>query len=112
MTLPGMNATQPDVTLESFDYIDGIEGEVNRRLAVLFLLYSKRRTCTDEPRVSLADLEKRVSLQREYLDLATWYLRSKKYVSKEDNSEFSLTALGVDLGGVERFDDFRCSIRC
>jgi len=95
-TLPGINATQPDVTPESFDYMDGIEGEAANRLAVLSLVYSKPRTCPDEPRISSADLEKRVNLPREYLDFATWYLRSKKYTSKEDNSDFSLTALGVD----------------
>ena len=33
---------------------------------------------------------------REYLDFTTWYLRSKKYITKEDNSDFSLTPLGVD----------------
>ena len=81
---------------ESIDYMDGVEGEVNRRLVVLSLLYSKRRTCPDDPRVSLADLEKRMRFPREYLDFATWYLKSKKYISKEDNSDFALTALGVD----------------
>src|ERR1700692_2756841 len=34
---------------------------------------------------------------REYLDFTTWYLRSKKYITKEDNSDFALTASGVDF---------------
>jgi len=88
---------QPSPTLESIDYMDGIEGEVNRRLAVLSVLYGKRRMSPEYPRVSLADLEKRMGFPREYLDFATWYLRSKKYVTKEDNSDFALTALGVDF---------------
>jgi hypothetical protein len=33
---------------------------------------------------------------REYLDFTTWYLRAKKYITREDNSDFALTALGVD----------------
>ncbi|HTT62290.1 MAG TPA: J domain-containing protein [Bryobacteraceae bacterium] len=87
----------PNPVFESIDYMDGIEGEVNRRLAVLSLLYSKRRSCPDEPRVSLADVESRMGFPREYLDFATWYLKSKKYITVEDNSDFALTALGVDF---------------
>ncbi len=87
---------QPNPAFESIDYMDGIDGEVNRRLAVLSLLYSKRRAHPDEPKVSLADVESRMGFPREYLDFATWYLKSKKYITKEDNSDFELTALGVD----------------
>jgi len=87
---------QPNPAFESIDYMDGIEGEMNRRLAVVSLLYSKRRTSPHDPKVSLADVEKRMGFPREYLDFATWYLKSKKYITKEDNSDFELTALGVD----------------
>jgi len=90
------NDPQPNPTLESINYMDGIEGEVNRRLAVLSLLYSKRRTTPEDPRVPLGELERRMGFPREYLDFATWYLRSKKFITKEDNSDFALTALGVD----------------
>jgi curved DNA-binding protein len=88
---------QPNPTLESIDYMDGIEGEMNRRMAVLSLLYAKRRTNPEDPKVSLADVESRMGFPREYLDFATWYLKSKKYITKEDNSDFELTALGVDF---------------
>jgi len=44
----------------------------------------------------LYDLEKRMGWPREYLDFTTWYLRSKQYIVREDNSDFTLTALGVD----------------
>ena len=86
----------PSAALQSIDFMDGVEGEVNRRVAVLALLYRKCRTSPDDPRVSLADLEAAMGFPREYLDFTTWYLRSKKYINREDNSDFSLTALGVD----------------
>jgi hypothetical protein len=76
--------------------VNGIEGEANRRLGVLSLLYSRRRANPEEPRVSLYDLEKRMGWPREYLDFTTWYLRSMHYITREDNSDFALTALGVD----------------
>jgi hypothetical protein len=73
-----------------------VEGEVNRRLGVLSLLYNRRRTNPENPKVSLYDLEKRMGWPREYLDFTTWYLRNKQFIVREDNSDFSLTAAGVD----------------
>lgn len=87
---------EPSAVFESVDFLDGIEGEVNRRLAVLSLLYRHCRANVHNARVSLLDIEKQMGFPREYLDFAIWYLRSKKYVKQEDNAELSLTALGVD----------------
>jgi curved DNA-binding protein CbpA len=87
---------KPNNMFQSIDFMDGVEGEVNRRVAVLALLYNQCRTHPDNPRVSLADLEARMGFPREYLDFTTWYLRSKKYITREDNSDFALTASGVD----------------
>jgi curved DNA-binding protein len=86
----------PSPVFESIDFMDGVDGEVNRRVAVLALLYFKCRTNPDNPRVSLGDLESKMGFPREYLDFTTWYLRAKKYITREDNSDFALTALGVD----------------
>ena len=81
---------------DGVDFMDGVEGEVNRRVAVLSLLYVRCRTQPQNPRVSLAELESRMGFPREYLDFTTWYLRNKHYITREDNSDFSLTVLGVD----------------
>lgn len=86
----------PMPIFESRDFVDGIEGETNRRLGVLSLLYNKRRTDEAHPGISVLDLEKRMNFPREYLHFTTWYLRSKGYVTMEDNSDFILTAEGVD----------------
>lgn len=87
---------EPSAVFETVDFLDGIEGEVNRRLAVLSLLYRHCRANVHNARVSLLDLEKQMGFPREYLDFAIWYLRTKKFVKQEDNAELSLTALGVD----------------
>jgi len=81
---------------EMSEFVNGIEGEVNRRLGVLSLLYNRRRTNPENPKVSLSELEKRMGWPREYLDFTTWYLKSMNYISREDNSDFALTAAGVD----------------
>ncbi len=86
----------------SIDFMDNVAGERNRRLAVLAVLYFRRRTSPVFPEVSLADLEKRMGFPRDYLDFTTWYLQKKGYVTTADNSDFSLTALGVDFVETQR----------
>jgi curved DNA-binding protein CbpA len=78
------------------DFVDGVQGEVNRRLGVLCLLYNRRRTDPEHPGISLLDLETRMGFPREYLSFTMWYLRSKQFVSLADNSDYALTADGAD----------------
>jgi curved DNA-binding protein CbpA len=89
--------TKPLPIFELKAFVDGIEGEMNRRLGVLSLLYHKRRLCETSPGISVLELEKRMAFPREYLNFTLWYLRSKGYITvMEDNSDYGLTALGVD----------------
>jgi len=78
------------------DFVDGVQGEVNRRLGVLCLLYNRRRTDPDHPGISLLDLENRMGFPREYLTFTMWYLRTKSLVTLADNSDYALTAEGAD----------------
>jgi len=87
---------QPAPFSESVDFMDSLEGEVNRRLAVLALLYMRRRKDPDHPAVSLFEIEKRMGFPREYLEFTLWYLQRKLYVSRADNADFVLLAEGVD----------------
>lgn len=88
---------QPVPLSTSLDFMDDIEGEWNRRLALLALLYIQRRANPHKPEVSLVTVEKRMGFPRDYLEFTTWYLHSKKYIHKADNSDFTLTVLGVDF---------------
>ncbi len=78
------------------EFVDGIVGEANRRLGVLAILYHRRRRNEANTGISLLDLEKRMAFPREYLDFTLWYLKAKGYVQVEDNSDYGLTAEGVD----------------
>ena len=79
------------------DFMDNMEGELNRRLGVLALLYIQRRTNPYSPEVSLFEVERRMGFPRDYLEFTTWYLRNKGYITRADNSDFTLTAEGVDF---------------
>jgi curved DNA-binding protein len=87
---------------KSVDFMDDIEGEMNRRLAVLAVLYQRRRTNPYNPEIGLPEIEKRMGFPRDYLDFTTWYLTKKGYVTKADNSDFTLTAEGVDFVETQR----------
>jgi len=65
----------------SIDFMDGIQGEVNRRLALLSLLYRRRRISPQAPEVSLAEAESQMGFPRDYLDFSIWYLKNKKYIA-------------------------------
>ncbi len=87
-----------DVPLsESIDFLDGVDGEQNRRIALLAVLYYQRRANPRFPEVSLAEVERRMGFPRDYLDFTTWYLTKKGYIQRADNSDFTLTAEGVDF---------------
>lgn len=79
------------------DFMDDLEGELNRRLAVLAVLYFQRRANPYEPEVSFLDIERRMGFPREYLEFTAWYLRNKGYITRAENSDFTLTAEGVDF---------------
>lgn len=88
--------SKPLPIFEMREFIDGVEGEKNRRLGVLSLLYHHRRINDDNPGVSLLELEQRMALPREYLTFTLWYLRSRGFVTFADNSDYAVTAEGVD----------------
>jgi curved DNA-binding protein len=81
----------------TIDFMDNMEGELNRRLAVLAVLYIHRRTSPYSPEVSLLEVERRLGFPRDYLEFASWYLRNKGYITRADNSDFTLTVGGVDF---------------
>jgi curved DNA-binding protein len=88
----------------SIDFMDSLDGELNRRLAVLAVLYFRRRGTPYAPEVALAEIEARMGFPRDYLDFTMWYLQKKNYVTRADNSDFTLTAAGVDFVETQRAD--------
>lgn len=87
---------------EDVDFMDSMDGELNRRLAVLAVLYYRRRTSPHMPDVGLGEIESRMGFPRDYLDFTIWYLFKKGYVTKGDNAQLALTAEGVDFIETQR----------
>jgi DnaJ-like protein len=90
-------APEPVPLSNSVDFMNTNDGEFNRRVAVLALLYIQRRIKPFTPEVALAEVERRMGFPRDYLDFTMWYLKSRQYITIADNSDFTITALGVDV---------------
>jgi curved DNA-binding protein CbpA len=88
---------EPDPLSDSIDFMDQLDGELNRRLGVLALLYIQRRKNPVHPEVSLAEIELRMGFPRDYLEFTMWYLQKKSYITGADNAKYTLAAEGVDF---------------
>jgi curved DNA-binding protein CbpA len=74
----------------------GIDGEENRRMGILCLLYNRRRANPDRPGLSVLELEKLMTFPREHLMFTVWYLKEKKLIRQGEESDFEVTSGGCD----------------
>jgi curved DNA-binding protein CbpA len=72
------------------------EAEQLVRLAVLEVLYTRRRIEPQKPGISPLDLEHLLGIPREHLEFTTWFLVAKKFTTRMDSSSLVITAEGVE----------------
>jgi len=78
------------------EFAEGLEGEMNRRLGILSLLYNRRRTNPENPGISVLEFETVMAFPREHLEFAIWFLREKQYVRPGNTSDYIISATGVE----------------
>ncbi|MBK9166329.1 MAG: DnaJ domain-containing protein [Bryobacterales bacterium] len=78
------------------EFVDGVDGESNRRMGVLCLLYSQRKNNPPQPALSVLELENMMFVPREHLVFTIWYLKSKRFIQSDDRSSLMITADGID----------------
>lgn len=88
---------EPLKVFELKEFIGGIEGEANRRLGVLCLLYMRRRSNPEDPGLSLLEFEQMMSFPREHLIFTMWFLKEKEYLRTENNADYTVTAKGAEF---------------
>jgi curved DNA-binding protein len=79
------------------EFTEGVDGESNRRMGLLCLLYTQRRTNPVAPSLSVLDIEQLMFIPREHLSFTIWYLKSKRFVIQDDRSSLMITAEGIDF---------------
>lgn len=88
---------KPLEVFETKDFEIGVDGEANRRMGILCLLYNRRRSDPDDPGLSLLEFETMMSYAREHLLFTMWYLKEQDYVRVDEKSDYLITAHGVDF---------------
>ncbi len=88
--------TEPIQLFEMKEFAAGIDGESNRRMGILCLLYNRRRSNPDDPGLSLLEFESMMSLPREHLMFTMWYLKEHDCVRQNESSDYVITGEGVD----------------
>jgi len=78
------------------EFIDDVWGESRRRLAILCILYHRRRNNPDHPAVGLLEFMQVMSCDQETLVFSLWYLKEKRYVETAGGSDYSITVAGVE----------------
>ncbi len=87
---------RPISVFEMREFAAGIDGESNRRMGILCLLYGRRRSNPDYAGMSILDFEKLMSFPREHLMFTLWYLKDAELVRQDESSNFVITVRGVD----------------
>lgn len=71
--------------------------EQHVRFIVLEILYSRRRTEPERPGLSNLDLARLTGRPREHLEFTLWYLIQRQLVMRDDQSNLTITADGIDF---------------
>jgi len=79
------------------EFTEGVDGEINRRMGMLCLLYTQRRINQVNPALSVLEIEQMMSIPREHLLFTIWYLKAKRFIQQDDRSSLLITAEGVDF---------------
>ena len=79
------------------EFTEGVDGEVNRRIGLLCLLYTQRRINQVNPALSVLEIEQMMFIPREHLLFTIWYLKAKRFMQQDDRSSLMITAEGIDF---------------
>jgi curved DNA-binding protein len=79
------------------EFTEGVDGEINRRMGLLCLLYTQRRTNSMQPALSVLEIEQLMFIPREHLIFTIWYLKAKRYLVQDDRSSLMITSDGIDF---------------
>jgi curved DNA-binding protein len=91
-----LHRTQPLKVFELREFAPGIDGERNRRMGILCLLFNHRRSNPEVPGLSILDLENQTGFPREHLQFTLWCLKESELIRQNETTDFAITGQGVD----------------
>ncbi len=91
-----LHIAQPFKVFELKEFAPGLEGERNRRMGILCLLFNRRRANPEAAGLSILDLENQTGFPREHLQFTLWCLKESELVRQNETTDFAITGQGVD----------------
>lgn len=83
-------------------FFDSLSRSSGLRLAVMCVLYDRRRSHLYAPSLSTRQLEGMLEATSDELAFALWYLKQRSLVTNDDKSSLQITVAGIDLVDRER----------
>lgn len=78
------------------EFAPGIEGEQNRRMGILCLLYNRRRANPESAGLSILDLENQTGFPRELLQFTLWCLKEADLIRQAESTDFAISGRGAE----------------
>lgn len=92
----GGNESEPELRFSGAPFFDSLRNEVPRRMAILCVLYDRRRLAPFTPSVSMRQMEALIVATTEELAFSVWYLKQRGWVSQDDRSSMQITVEGME----------------
>ncbi len=92
-----LHHTRPLKVFELKEFAPGIDGERNRRMGILCLLFNRRRSNPEAAGLSILDLENQTGFPREHLQFTLWCLKESELIRQDETTDFAITGDGVEF---------------
>ena len=77
-------------------FFDSVASEAGRRVAVMCVLYDRRRQKPSTPSLAVRQLESLMNIAPDDLAFTLWYLKQRGLVRNDDTSSLYITVEGMD----------------
>jgi hypothetical protein len=95
--LKGVNQNEGDPKFSGPGFFEGFQRDNIVRVAILCILYDRRRSHPYTPTLSMRALEGIISVSSDELFIALWYLKQRNLVINDDKSSLQITVDGLDF---------------
>jgi hypothetical protein len=93
----GINQEAANPKFSGVEFFDALLPEAGLRVAILCLLYDRRRTRPSVPGLTTRQVEAMVEATAVELSAAVWYLKQRALVLSDDKSNMLITVDGMDF---------------
>ena len=94
--LKGLGEDKAEFKFSGLEFFAALGRETALRLALLCLLYDRRRFKPFTPGLSMRQVENMLETTEESLSFALWYLKQRNLVASDDKSNLQITVEGMD----------------